>query len=105
MQAYHDEEWGVPERDSRALWEKLQLDGCVPLSDATPAGGDSRNAMATGRRVSPSAVVSCFSTAATSIMTYQVYARTASIHSRRLLINQMREARLTSSRVSTRSCI
>jgi DNA-3-methyladenine glycosylase I len=25
--AYHDEEWGVPERDSRALWEKLQLDG------------------------------------------------------------------------------
>ena len=27
MQAYHDEEWGVPERDSRALWEKLMLDG------------------------------------------------------------------------------
>jgi DNA-3-methyladenine glycosylase I len=27
MQAYHDEEWGVPERDSRALWEKFQLDG------------------------------------------------------------------------------
>jgi DNA-3-methyladenine glycosylase I len=26
-QAYHDEEWGVPERDSRALWEKLVLDG------------------------------------------------------------------------------
>ncbi len=25
--AYHDEEWGVPEYDSRALWEKLQLDG------------------------------------------------------------------------------
>lgn len=25
--AYHDEEWGVPERDSRALWEKLILDG------------------------------------------------------------------------------
>lgn len=25
--AYHDTEWGVPERDSRALWEKLQLDG------------------------------------------------------------------------------
>ena len=24
---YHDEEWGVPEYDSRALWEKLQLDG------------------------------------------------------------------------------
>jgi DNA-3-methyladenine glycosylase I len=24
--AYHDEEWGVPERDSRALWEKLSLD-------------------------------------------------------------------------------
>jgi DNA-3-methyladenine glycosylase I len=24
---YHDEEWGVPERDSRALWEKLMLDG------------------------------------------------------------------------------
>ena len=26
-EAYHDEEWGVPERDSRALWEKLVLDG------------------------------------------------------------------------------
>ena len=25
--AYHDEEWGVPEHDSRALWEKLVLDG------------------------------------------------------------------------------
>lgn len=25
--AYHDEEWGVPEYDSRSLWEKLQLDG------------------------------------------------------------------------------
>ena len=24
---YHDEEWGVPEWDSRALWEKLVLDG------------------------------------------------------------------------------
>lgn len=24
---YHDTEWGVPERDGRALWEKLQLDG------------------------------------------------------------------------------
>ena len=24
---YHDTEWGVPERDPRALWEKLQLDG------------------------------------------------------------------------------
>ena len=27
LQAYHDEEWGVPEHDSRALWEKLMLDG------------------------------------------------------------------------------
>jgi DNA-3-methyladenine glycosylase I len=27
MQAYHDEEWGLPERDPRALWEKLMLDG------------------------------------------------------------------------------
>jgi DNA-3-methyladenine glycosylase I len=27
MQAYHDTEWGVPERDPRALWEKLVLDG------------------------------------------------------------------------------
>jgi DNA-3-methyladenine glycosylase I len=27
MTAYHDEEWGVPEYDSRALWEKLMLDG------------------------------------------------------------------------------
>jgi DNA-3-methyladenine glycosylase I len=27
LAAYHDEEWGVPEHDSRALWEKLMLDG------------------------------------------------------------------------------
>jgi DNA-3-methyladenine glycosylase I len=27
MCAYHDMEWGVPEYDSRALWEKLMLDG------------------------------------------------------------------------------
>lgn len=27
MQAYHDQEWGVPEYDSRALWEMLMLDG------------------------------------------------------------------------------
>src|SRR3569623_2495861 len=26
-EAYHDTEWGVPERDSRALWEKMVLDG------------------------------------------------------------------------------
>ena len=25
--AYHDDEWGVPEYDARALWEKLVLDG------------------------------------------------------------------------------
>ena len=25
--AYHDDEWGVPERDSKALWAKLILDG------------------------------------------------------------------------------
>src|ERR1700727_425892 len=27
MPAYPHEEWGVPEYDSRALWEKLVLDG------------------------------------------------------------------------------
>src|SRR6202041_1176865 len=27
MRAYHDEEWGVPEFDGRALWEALMLDG------------------------------------------------------------------------------
>ena len=27
MEEYHDNEWGVPEYDSRALWEKLMLDG------------------------------------------------------------------------------
>jgi DNA-3-methyladenine glycosylase I len=27
MSAYHDEEWGVPELDSRVLWEALMLDG------------------------------------------------------------------------------
>ena len=25
--AYHDEEWGVPERDARALYEKIVMDG------------------------------------------------------------------------------
>jgi DNA-3-methyladenine glycosylase I len=27
LAAYHDEEWGVPEFDSRALWESLMLSG------------------------------------------------------------------------------
>jgi DNA-3-methyladenine glycosylase I len=27
MRAYHDEEWGMPERDGRALWELLMLEG------------------------------------------------------------------------------
>src|SRR5271167_1937633 len=27
MRTYHDEEWGVPERDSRMLWEMLMLEG------------------------------------------------------------------------------
>jgi DNA-3-methyladenine glycosylase I len=27
MRDYHDQEWGVPERNARALWEKLMLDG------------------------------------------------------------------------------
>lgn len=27
MGQYHDEEWGVPEYDSRALWETLMLEG------------------------------------------------------------------------------
>jgi DNA-3-methyladenine glycosylase I len=27
LRAYHDEEWGVPQFDSRALWEALMLDG------------------------------------------------------------------------------
>lgn len=27
MRAYHDEEWGVPEYDSRQLWETLMLEG------------------------------------------------------------------------------
>ncbi|WP_263365470.1 DNA-3-methyladenine glycosylase I [Edaphobacter bradus] len=27
LRSYHDEEWGVPEYDSRSLWEKLMLDG------------------------------------------------------------------------------
>ena len=27
MQDYHDSEWGVPERDSRTLWEVLMLEG------------------------------------------------------------------------------
>jgi DNA-3-methyladenine glycosylase I len=27
LQTYHDEEWGVPQHDSRALWELLMLEG------------------------------------------------------------------------------
>jgi DNA-3-methyladenine glycosylase I len=27
MRAYHDEEWGVPQRDPRMLWEMLALEG------------------------------------------------------------------------------
>ena len=27
LQVYHDEEWGVPQHDSRALWELLMLEG------------------------------------------------------------------------------
>jgi DNA-3-methyladenine glycosylase I len=27
MQAYHDEDWGVPDFDSRSLWETLMLEG------------------------------------------------------------------------------
>ena len=27
LRQYHDQEWGVPEHDSRALWELLMLEG------------------------------------------------------------------------------
>lgn len=27
MQAYHDSEWGIPQRDARMLWEMLMLEG------------------------------------------------------------------------------
>lgn len=27
MRAYHDQEWGVPQRDGRMLWEMLMLEG------------------------------------------------------------------------------
>src|SRR5712671_3240621 len=27
LRAYHDEEWGVPQRDARMLWEMLMLEG------------------------------------------------------------------------------
>src|SRR6185437_5456040 len=27
LRVYHDEEWGVPVRDSRAMWEMLMLEG------------------------------------------------------------------------------
>lgn len=27
LRAYHDEEWGVPQHDSRVLWETLMLEG------------------------------------------------------------------------------
>jgi len=34
--AYHDTDWGVPERDSRALFEKLLLDGFHDSRMAVP---------------------------------------------------------------------
>jgi hypothetical protein len=36
MQTYHDEEWGVPERDPRALWEMLMLEGFQPAWTPQP---------------------------------------------------------------------
>ena len=27
LRTYHDEEWGVPQHDSRMLWEMLMLEG------------------------------------------------------------------------------
>ena len=45
-EAYHDTEWGVPEWDSRALWEKLVLDflwdfvGGAPIANTFAAIGD-----------------------------------------------------------------
>lgn len=27
MRAYHDSEWGVPQRNARMLWEMLMLEG------------------------------------------------------------------------------
>ena len=37
--AYHDEEWGVPEYDDRALYEKLMLDGFqAGLRASSPTG-------------------------------------------------------------------
>ena len=37
---YHDEEWGVPKTDDRALFEKLVLEGfqAGPVVDHDPAG-------------------------------------------------------------------
>jgi 3-methyladenine DNA glycosylase Tag len=32
MRAYHDEEWGVPQHDSRMLWEMLMLEGALETS-------------------------------------------------------------------------
>ena len=65
MQAYHDTEWGLPERDSRALWEKLILDGfqaglswITILASAKPSAKRStasipRRSRATARPTSP----------------------------------------------------
>ena len=42
MQAYHDEEWGVPERDPRALWEKLSSTASRPASPGSPSCASAR---------------------------------------------------------------
>jgi DNA-3-methyladenine glycosylase I len=44
--AYHDEEWGVPEYDPRALWEKLVLDGFDPERVARYGEADRARLMA-----------------------------------------------------------
>ena len=40
--AYHDEEWGAPEYDDRALFEKLVLDGFRRASRGSPSCASAR---------------------------------------------------------------
>ena len=53
--AYHDEEWGVPEYDDRALYEKLVLDGFQAGFPGSRSCASGRISAAPSRDSAPSA--------------------------------------------------
>jgi hypothetical protein len=58
MIRYHDEEWGVPVRNDRGLFEFLILEGAQAVLAAQVTTGDFTEAC--GRLKSPPAIESCY---------------------------------------------